>query len=62
VKSGWDAWCARSLVAEDIIRVILDGTVVKARIDRRATKISVLVAIGVRRDGATGAAFPPNRR
>ena len=37
--------------SEDIVRLILDGTVVKARIDRKATAISVLVAIGVRRDG-----------
>ena len=33
------------------MRLILDGTVVKARIDRKATAISVLAAIGVRRDG-----------
>ena len=51
VKSDWDAWCARSLADEDIVRVILDGTVIKTRIDRRATNISVLAAIGVRRDG-----------
>ena len=51
VKSDWDAWCARSLEDEDIIRVILDGTVVKTRIDKKATNISVLAAIGVRRDG-----------
>ena len=41
----------RGLAGEDIVRLILDGTVVKARIDRKATAISVLVAIGVRRDG-----------
>jgi len=51
VKGDWDAWCARSLADEDIIRLILDGTVIKTRIDRRATNISVLAAIGVRRDG-----------
>jgi len=51
VKTDWDAWCARSLEDEDIIRVILDGTVVKTRIDKKATNISVLAAIGVRRDG-----------
>jgi putative transposase len=45
------AWCARSLTGEDIVRLILDGSVVKARIDRKATAISVLAAIGVRRDG-----------
>jgi transposase-like protein len=51
VKVDWDAWCARSLAAEDIVRLILDGTVIKTRLDRRATNISVLAAIGVRRDG-----------
>jgi len=51
VKVDWEAWSARSLADEDIVRLILDGTVVKARIDRKATSISVLAAIGVRRDG-----------
>jgi putative transposase len=51
VKGDWDAWCARSLADEDIIRLILDGTVIKTRIDKKATNISVLAAIGVRRDG-----------
>src|SRR6056297_3932863 len=51
VKVDWDAWCARSLADEDIVRVILDGTVIKTRIDKKATNISVLAAIGVRRDG-----------
>lgn len=51
VKVDWDAWCARSLANDDIVRLILDGTVIKTRIDRKATNISVLAAIGVRRDG-----------
>lgn len=51
VKVDWDAWCARSLAEQDIVRLILDGTVVKTRLDRKATNISVLAAIGVRRDG-----------
>tara|TARA_R110002072_G_scaffold3978_2_gene28248 strand:- start:742 stop:1968 length:1227 start_codon:yes stop_codon:yes gene_type:complete len=51
VKVDWDAWVTRDLVNEDIVRLILDGTVIKTRIDRRATNISVLAAIGVRRDG-----------
>jgi transposase-like protein len=51
VKVDWEAWCARSLAGEDVVRLILDGTVVKSRIDRKATSISVLAAIGVRRDG-----------
>lgn len=50
VQADWDAWCARSLADEGIVRLILDGTVIKARLDRKATNISVLAAIGVRRD------------
>ena len=51
VKSDWDAWNARSLAEEPIIRLILDGTVVRVRLDRKATSISLLVVIGVRADG-----------
>src|SRR5205814_3333929 len=51
VKSDWDAWNARSLSEEPIVRVILDGTVVRVRLDRKATAISLLVVIGVREDG-----------
>ena len=51
VKVDWDAWCARDLAGEDIVRLILDGTVIRTRLDRKATNISVLAAIGVRRDG-----------
>jgi transposase-like protein len=51
VKVDWDAWAARSLADEDIVRLILDGTVIRTRLDKKATNISVLAAIGVRRDG-----------
>ena len=51
VKSDWDAWNARSLADEPIVRLILDGTVVRVRLDRKATSISLLVVIGVREDG-----------
>ncbi|MBP1290258.1 MULTISPECIES: IS256 family transposase [Bradyrhizobium] len=51
VKSDWDAWNARSLANEPIVRLILDGTVVRVRLDRKATAISLLVVIGVRTDG-----------
>ena len=33
------------------MRLILDGTVVRVRLDRKATAISLLVVIGVRADG-----------
>jgi putative transposase len=51
VKSDWDGWNARSLADEPIVRLILDGTVVRVRLDRKATAISLLVVIGVRADG-----------
>jgi putative transposase len=61
VKGDWDAWNARPLGEEapgldpgldlGVVRLILDGTVVRVRLDRRATAISLLVALGVRADG-----------
>jgi transposase-like protein len=51
VKVDWDAWSTRNLADEDVVRLILDGTVIRTRLDRKATNISVLAAIGVRRDG-----------
>jgi putative transposase len=51
VKSDWDAWNCRSLAEEPIVRLILDGTVVRVRLDRKATSISLLVVLGVRADG-----------
>ena len=51
VKGDWDAWSARALADEPIVRLILDGTVVRVRLDRKATAISLLVVIGVRDDG-----------
>jgi putative transposase len=51
VKSDWDAWNIRSLADEPIVRLILDGTAVRVRLDRKATSVSLLVVIGVRTDG-----------
>lgn len=51
VKTDWDAWNGRDLTGEDVVRLILDGTVVRVRLDRKATNISLLVVLGVRRDG-----------
>jgi hypothetical protein len=36
VQTDWDAWNARSLAEEPIVRLILDGTVVRVRLDRKA--------------------------
>ena len=51
VRVDWDAWNKRDLADEDVVRLTLDGTVVRVRLDRKATNISLLVVLGVRRDG-----------
>ena len=51
VKADWDAWNRRDLAAEGVVRLVLDGTVVRVRLDRKATNVSLLVVLGVRRDG-----------
>ena len=50
-RSACQAWQERDLAGEDIVRLILDGTVVRVRLDRKATAISLLIALGVRRGG-----------
>lgn len=50
-RSAWEAWQKRDLAGEGIVRLILDGTVVKVRLDRKVTAISLLIALGIRRDG-----------
>ena len=50
--------CAGS--SKPCFRLILDGTVVKVRLDRRATNVSLPVVLGVRRDGRRFA--PPAAR
>ena len=47
VQTDWTAWCRRSLAEEDVVRLILDGTVVRVRLDRKATSISLLVVLGI---------------
>src|SRR5512132_1298549 len=51
VKTDWEAWSKRPLGEEDVVRLILDGTVVRVRLDKKAASISLLVVLGVRRDG-----------
>lgn len=51
VQTDWEAWQKRDLSHDDIVRLVLDGTVVRVRLDKKATSLSVLVALGVRRDG-----------
>jgi len=51
VKTGWEAWQARDLSGEDIVRLILDGTGVKVRLAKRVMSVPLLVVLGVRRDG-----------
>ena len=50
-RSAWEAWRERALAGEDVVRLILDGTVVKVRLGKKATAISLLIALGIRRDG-----------
>ena len=51
VRSDRENWNWRNLAKDDIVRLILDGTVVKVRLDRRAPGISLLVVLSVPRDG-----------
>jgi transposase-like protein len=51
VKVDWEAWAKRDLAGEDIVRLVLDGTVVRVRLDRKASSVSLLVVLGIRRDG-----------
>jgi putative transposase len=50
-RSAWEAWQKRDLAGDDIVRLILDGTVAKVRLDQKATAISLLIVLGVRRNG-----------
>ena len=45
VKTDWDAWTRRDLSAEPILRLILDGTVVRVRLDRKANRIKILLKV-----------------
>jgi hypothetical protein len=49
--ADWNAWNKRDLADEPIVRLILDGTVVRVRLGRKAAAIALLVALGIRRDG-----------
>jgi transposase-like protein len=51
IKTDWEAWNKRDLCSLNIVRLILDGTVVRVRLDRKSTAISLLVVLGVRGDG-----------
>ena len=46
LKGDWETWNNRDLSSEAMVRLILDGTVVRVRIDRKATSISLLVVLG----------------
>ena len=50
IKADWDNWNKRDLANEDIVRLILDGTHVKVRMDKKATAVSLLVVLGIHRD------------
>ena len=51
VKTDWESWNQRSLADQPIVRLILEGTVVRVRLDKKATTICLLVVLGIRADG-----------
>ena len=64
VKTDWEAWNRRDLAGEDVVRFILDGTVVRGRLDRKATNVDGRHrlcrgdAAGARRPGPARAWLP----
>jgi transposase-like protein len=50
-QADFATWNQRDLSQEPVVRLILDGTVVRVLLDRKATSLSILVALGVRPDG-----------
>ena len=51
VQGDFESWNHRRLEGEQIMRLILDGTMVHVRLDGQSTALSILVAMGVRVDG-----------
>ena len=51
LRPNWEAWQKRELASDDIVRLILDGIGVPVRIGGKSERMTVLVAMGVRRDG-----------
>lgn len=50
MQADFTIWNRRDLSGELIARLILDGTVVKVRLDHKAPTLSILVVMGVRAD------------
>jgi putative transposase len=51
LKPEWEAFQKRDLSSEGIVRLVLDGTWIDVRMDRKSTKMTILVALGIRSDG-----------
>jgi transposase-like protein len=51
LKPEWAAWQERDLSKDHVVRLILDGFVVSARMGSKSYKVSVLVAMGILADG-----------
>jgi putative transposase len=51
LRPNWEAWQRRDLHGEPIERLILDGFCLDVRVDRKSTKMTVLVAMAVMSDG-----------
>ena len=50
-KTDWEAWCRRDLGAEDVVRLVLDGMMVRAPLDHEPASVSLLMVLGIHRDG-----------
>ena len=62
IKVDWESWNRRDLSPEDIVRLILDGTVVKVRLDRKATSISLDFDVADPEDVSPGRALARRER
>lgn len=51
LKPAWEAWQKRDLSQDGIVRLIVDGFSLDVRIDRKSTRMAILVCLGVMADG-----------
>lgn len=51
LRTAWEAWDRRDLIGEDVVELIVDSAVVRVRLDRKASAISLPDVLGVRHDG-----------
>lgn len=51
LKPEWEAWQARDLSQEGVVRLVLDALCMDVRMDGTSHKLLILVALGVNKDG-----------